>query len=190
MSEDRDELRAEVEALPREIEPPHDLWPGIAARLQESSRPSRTEPAAPGRRSWVRDRVRNPVWLAAAAVVLVMLASGVTALALRGGAPAPVAVTPAAHPSPGLAAFHGSDGQYRAAIEQLQADFEARRGRLSPATVATIEKNLKIIDQAIAESRAALAADPNNAELPLMLSDIYQTKLDLLQRAVRISSRT
>ncbi|HET8656859.1 MAG TPA: hypothetical protein VFL93_15150 [Longimicrobiaceae bacterium] len=186
MSEDRDELRARVEALPREIEPPHDLWPGIAARLHESARPSRAGIATPLRRSWVR----NPVWLAAAAVLLVMLASGLTALALRRGAPAPLALTPAAHLPAGLAAFHGSDGQYRAAVEQLQADFEARRDRLSPATVATIEKNLKIIDQAIAESRAALAADPNNADLPLMLSGVYQTKLELLQKAVRISSRT
>ena len=28
------ELRWQLRQLPREIEPPHDLWPGIAARLQ------------------------------------------------------------------------------------------------------------------------------------------------------------
>jgi hypothetical protein len=56
--------------------------------------------------------------------------------------------------------------------------------------VATIEKNLQIIDQAIAESRAALARDPNNPDLPLMLSGVYQTKVELLQHAVQLSSRT
>lgn len=34
------ELRWQLRQLPREIEPPHDLWPGIAARLQPA-RPAR-----------------------------------------------------------------------------------------------------------------------------------------------------
>jgi hypothetical protein len=39
------ELRWQLRQLPREIEPAHDLWPGIAARLRA--------PAAPRRRPWL-----------------------------------------------------------------------------------------------------------------------------------------
>jgi hypothetical protein len=38
------ELRWQLRQLPREIDPPRDLWPGIADRLQR--------PAAPRRRPW------------------------------------------------------------------------------------------------------------------------------------------
>jgi hypothetical protein len=52
--------------------------------------------------------------------------------------------------------------------------------------VATLEANLKVIDKAIQESRAALAADPNSRELATMLSQSYDAKLDVLQRAVSL----
>ena len=53
-------------------------------------------------------------------------------------------------------------------------------------TVATLERNLAIIDAAIAESRAALENDPNSRELTRMLSSTYDAKVQLLRQAVQL----
>jgi hypothetical protein len=67
-----DELAARVRGLPREVQPPHDLWPDIRRRL-------------PPRRR------RRPAWLALAAAIALLLAG--SWLARRGPvAPAPIVV--------------------------------------------------------------------------------------------------
>jgi hypothetical protein len=142
-----------------------------------------------------RARPAAPVWqrwsaLAAAAVVLVVLSSGATAYLLRARAAAPVAAAPAAAPrtNSALVAFRPAEMEYLSTVEALQAELAARRDELSPETVAVIEANLRIIDQAIAEARAALEADPRNPDLPLHLSGVYRTKVELLQSALLLPS--
>jgi hypothetical protein len=46
-----DPLLAKAAELPKEIEPAHDLWPGIAARLGEAPRAPRDSPSPPCPRS-------------------------------------------------------------------------------------------------------------------------------------------
>jgi hypothetical protein len=53
-----------------------------------------------------------------------------------------------------------------------------------------LEKNLKIIDQAINESKAALTANPTSAFLADQLGRAYDTKLELLRSAALLPSRT
>jgi len=62
-----DRLQEALSQLPRGIEPGRDLWPGIAARLEPRSEPARVR-AVP---RWA--------WAAAAATVLVVASSIVTA---------------------------------------------------------------------------------------------------------------
>jgi anti-sigma factor RsiW len=79
-------LRDAAAALPREIPPARDLWPGIAARL--------SEPAVvpfPARR-----RLARPLALAAAAAVLMALSSALTLVAVRRPTTTPAEPTPAA----------------------------------------------------------------------------------------------
>jgi anti-sigma factor RsiW len=185
-------LRTAAGELPREMEPPRDLWRGIAARIQQPH-------GAAGQGTEVQfrrppRRLAPPWWLgrAAAAVGLVVLSAGVTTLVLRAGPEAPLAVTPpapeVARPATGLAAFASTETEYQSAVRALETELEARRGQLSPQTVATIEENLRIIDAAIAETRAVLEADPGNADVPLMLSTVYRKKVELLERAVTLPS--
>jgi hypothetical protein len=96
-----------------------------------------------------------------------------------------------ARPDPrDLAAFREGTGGFDGAVEQLGATFESQRDKLSPETVRIIEQNLAIIDRAIAESRAALEKDPNDPELPLLLSGVYRQKVELLQSAVQLQARS
>lgn len=91
-----------------------------------------------------------------------------------------------AAPATALAAFRPAEREYLRAADDLEALLRARRGRMAPETAATLQKNLRIIDRAIRESRAALLKDPDNRELAQMLSGVYDTKIQTLQRAVQL----
>lgn len=187
-------LLDEAAALPPEIQPPAELWEGIAARLEPRSAAVAPAPEIPviGPRP-VR---RIPWWMqAAAAVALVVTTSVVTLQVDRAGPPRVAAVqqaqpaaqqaaAPAARTA--LAAFRPAEQEYQRAIGDLEQMLGQHRDKLAPQTVATLEANLKVIDRAIQESRAALAADPNSRELATMLSQSYDAKLDVLQRAVSL----
>ena len=85
-----------------------------------------------------------------------------------------------------LAAFRPAEREYQRAVDELAQALETRRDDLAPETVATLERNLAIIDAAIAESRQALERDPNSRELTRMLSTTYDAKVQLLRNAVQL----
>ena len=159
--------------LPRSITPPRSLWPDISSRLtpRGGARPA-------GASAWRR-------WapLAAAAVLLVTVTAVVTFRFSRAGAPgdSPVTAVP-----PQVAAF-AADREYVLAAKDLERVLAEGRDKLSPATVAVLERNLALIDAAIAEARAALEADPANADLRALLWGAHRQKLDLLDRATRLT---
>ncbi|MSS72389.1 MAG: hypothetical protein EXS64_12995 [Candidatus Latescibacteria bacterium] len=172
-------LLAGADALPKEVAPPRDPWPEIAARIAQPkvltagfSRPAR----------W---SVRR---FAAAAVLLVALSSTLTALVLQHRRIASMASVPRRQPATAFAAFEASEGDYIRAIAQISVAVNHQRDRLDPKTVAVIEKNLRIIDEAIQESRAALAKDPNSVERVFTVARMYETKIDLLRQVVDLSS--
>jgi hypothetical protein len=183
-------------ALPRDVSPSRDLWREIEARLEPRGQPAGVIPLRPR-----RARSRNlGVWAAAAvaATVMVMLGSGATLLLLqqRGGV-APVASTPGGSTAPAatvpglaFAAHETVEQEYLGTLEALEADFELRRGSLSPETQAVVDENLRVIDAAIAEIRAALEADGGSTELPLLLSGVYRAKVELLQSTIGLYART
>ena len=155
-------LAAPVAGLSREIPPPADLWPGIARRI--------TPPA------WRRRT------LAAAAVLLLMAGTSlVTVAVLRRGAVPPSAMsrTPAV--------VQLIDAEYGPRAQALETVLAGERSKLAPATIATVERNLAVIDRAIAESRAALAADPGNPDLRVLFRTSQAQKVALLEQATRLA---
>lgn len=149
-----------VRALPTSIEPPRDLWPDIERRL------------TPRRRGL-------PRWLPlAAALVLLLLGGAVLRRLAHDPVPdaAPVAsVDPATSADP-------SAGAERALLASLERD----AGSLSPETIATLRRNLAIIDSALAESRRALAADPGNGDVQALFRLVQRQRTTLLQQAARL----
>jgi negative regulator of sigma E activity len=81
-----------------------------------------------------------------------------------------------------------ADAQYDAAVADLEKALKAGRGRLDPSTVAVVEHNLQIIDQAIGQAREALAGDPANTYLSSHLVETRRRKLDLLRRATALTT--
>lgn len=199
-------------ALP-DLEPSNDLWRGIADRI---AAPVVALPSAGSRAPtrFVRPWYLAPATLAAAAAVLIAATAGVTLLATRTHAPndnvfansagshAPVAQaadTLPAIPAPPPRAVTVSGTRpnaipvqeiYAREIAELDSIVRNRRSHLDTATVAVIEKNLQIIDQAIAQSRAALARDPNSGFLHHQLNDVLNQKIALLRTVALLPART
>ena len=176
-------LRDRAAALPRELEPSRDLWPGIAVRLVGGARvlgfPRRAEP---------RSRPGRPLGLLAAAAALVAVSSAVTALLLR-----PEPVPPRDTPRELLAVAADADPllkaerDYERAAAELMAALEERRDLLAPETREALETSLNVIDQALADLRAALESDPGNRKLARLFNTTHRKRVELLRGAVRLS---
>lgn len=165
-------ILAQARALPRELAPPRDLWTGIAERIDTGRR---------GRTLWFA-----PMVLAAAAVLVAV----VSVSFLRRGAPVTVpgpaaTLTPVSLEGTNLGA---AEQEYERAANELLAALQDRRQSLSPQTLANVERNLAVIDQALNEVRAALGRDPGNKDLTRMLVSAHRKKVDTLRRVVRLST--
>lgn len=183
-----EDLLARLSALPREVEPETDLWPGIEKQLTPRLTGPASEPA----------RV-IPLWpavaagLAAAAALALWWPSG------EGPTEAPTQIADAdPSPAPAPAEDDGIDDQgplpapepdllpveseYRSAAIVLASAIDDRRDELPNELTTTLDQNLGVVDEAIASSRAALADNPEDPELQTLLDDAYQQKLDLLEQ--------
>ena len=191
-----DDLTRVVERAQRlDRRPPRaDLWDGIAARIE-------TRGAAPRRVSFTLPQ------LAAAAVVLIAASAGIawqfadraasrsdiarsTEAQSRAssGYEAPAEREPSAERSNiDIAHVSFADAQYDAAVSDFEKALQNGRRRLDKTTIAIVEHNLQIIDQAIEQARQALETDPANDYLSGHLVDARRRKLDLLRRAAALT---
>ena len=72
-------------------------------------------------------------------------------------------------------------------IARLRSVIKGRED-LDPKTVALIQRSLAVIDTAIAQARAAVAADPASAFLNKRLADAQNKKVELLRTAAMLPS--
>jgi anti-sigma factor RsiW len=90
-------------------------------------------------------------------------------------------------PSADVAPANFADAQFDKAVSDLEQILLQQRETLDPRTVVVIERNLRLIDEAIRQARAALDADPANMYLNSYLAEARRRKLDLLRRATSLS---
>jgi hypothetical protein len=79
---------------------------------------------------------------------------------------------------------------YDREVARLQLLLNQRRNQLDPTTVAVIEKNLLVIDVAIAECKKAIARDPASEFLIESLNQSLRAKVELMRTAALLPSRT
>jgi hypothetical protein len=176
-----DELRSllgRARALPAEIEPPPDVWIGVRETIESGK-------VVPIRAGSSRGRWTRSAGLAAAAVILVVVTATISVVVTRASmstAAGPLASEPLAVPTT-PASLITVDRSYAPTLEQLLAALAANKGALAPATVARVDRSLRVIDAAIAEVRDALTQDPGNTTLVEILSASYRQKIELLRRA-------
>jgi cation diffusion facilitator CzcD-associated flavoprotein CzcO len=127
--------------------------------------------------------LRDRRWLAAAAVVLIAASSAVTVAIVGAGSSgmdAALDITHTVDTSPTTVQRVSDD--YERLDRELASTLAASRDRLQPETVEKVERNLAIIDAAIAEIRQALAEDPGNDALLQLLKASYGQKSALVRQ--------
>lgn len=148
-------LKAALGALPREDRVDYSLFPAIKPRI------------SPRRNYWKAAAVALAAGLAVA-VIYPQLSSAPqpTKESLRGS-------------------IRGATSHYQNALDEMIDELNARKDTLDPQTVAIVEQNLKVIDEAILASEKALAADPDNSDAAEMVASAYESKLGLLRLVER-----
>jgi hypothetical protein len=79
---------------------------------------------------------------------------------------------------------------YQSEIARLHTIVERRRAQLDPVTISVIERNLKVIDEAIAQCKLALAKDPASRFLMESLNSALENKVELLRTATMLPARS
>jgi hypothetical protein len=161
------------------------VWTVVRAALAPRTRMARVS-------GWNGARWR----LAAAGLLIAASSSAITAVALRSrerAATKAVAALPA-RPGPAMsrlpAQLASAEMGYARSVEALRRTLDERRDSLSASTVETVERSLRVADQAIAEAREALERDPSNGVLAQIFASNYERKIDLLRRATELAPRT
>ena len=171
-------------ALPA-LDPPDSAWLQIAGRLRQEGRITPTPAGIDARRSY-------GMWLAAAAAVILVVASAVMVLPRFTGAPPPQTASTAGNAPDGRTVesiqseVDAAQQQFEKAIAELEKVAKANQQALDPDTSATIDKSLGIIDQAIAENRAAVNAEPASAAARETLFQQLRSKVALLQDTIAL----
>ena len=80
--------------------------------------------------------------------------------------------------------------EYARDVAQLRAIVSQRRTEFDSTTIAVLEKNLELIDRAIAESRAALQRDPASEFLADQLARAMTKKVAILRTAALLPARS
>jgi hypothetical protein len=158
-----------IASLPRDIVPPGNVWPGIAARL--SGRTRRAPPMA----------LAAVIAMAAAG-----LASFFTWAVLESRSVPRVIQTVAATSS----FEEPRDPKYVLARDAVEKTFRERLTLLEPATRAKIEASLAVIQKAHEDIRKALAADPQSPVLEQLWESTWHDEFDLYDRVVQATQPT
>lgn len=183
------------------MEPPPRVWLQVAGRLRQEGRLATSPPAArPARYGLV-------LAIAASLVLAIGLAIGLLVPRLRAPGGPPAAVTAASTAAGGNAgadaSVEGVEAEFRLAeqhyqnaiakleqaarLDQSPADAPgAAQATLDPQTAAMLQRNLQVIDTAIAESRAALRDQPQSAPARDSLFDALRQKVALLQDTIAL----
>ena len=189
--EDLRSVRAAAFMLDRR-EPRADSWSKLQAAIA-------AEPASKGRVLSMPGGIGRgfgggwPVWLGAAAALILATVIGLLPLLNRAEAPHDdTAQEEAADTEPEVtvesvtAEFEAAEKHYQKAIDDLQTIANKDTGELDPQVAAVLQKNLTVIDQAITESRDALKSQPASTNAQNGLFDALRTKVALLQQTVEL----
>ena len=175
-------LLEQAERMPVGIAPPEDLWPDLRRRIEDEKLVALTTPTAPPSPPWWT----RPWSAAVAAAMLVLATAGATAwlLAPDGGEIQPgVGTIQISLPenTPPQVAILITD--YERMTHLLAEEFASKRDLLPPDAAQTVDDNLRIIDEALAELRQVLLSQPENKTVFELLTTAYRQKVSVLEHA-------
>ena len=192
VAQDLKGIVAEARALPL-IAPSDDLWLGIAARIRDphegfASTFSVTEESSKTSFWGLRFSFSLPQ-LAAAGITLALVVGGLSWWTARNTEITPnfMAYGGAATSESVLAASSHAYIDFSQEVSSLKRILVEDGDKLDPETARVIEKNLKIIEEAIAQSRLALDNDPANLYVQEHLVATMGGKIKMLRHATDVA---
>jgi len=182
-------LVEEARQLPSEVAPRRDLWPELSHQLEQGEAWCTTSDTT----RWYR----QPSTVAAA-LLMVIAGSGVFGAWNSGVTPdiplwdvVSIVYSPEAGASSTVvASIREQEAEYIEAAQELRLAVEQEKRQLSPQVRAVVEDNLKILDEAIMETRLALNRNPEDERLGEQLLEMYQRQIAFLQKARSISTES
>ena len=166
--------------LPQSIEPRHDLWPGIEARLGDIRA---ADGATPAQRRAVRMRRLAAAAMVACVAIGVWVGRGLLPGTAGSGTVAVNTSPPQAVQPPVNAVPHEvyvSDPRYQEQRAALVRDLQARLAALPQPQRDKVTASLQAIEKAKADLEEALGHDPSNALLQELLVNTYQDEMRVL----------
>ena len=169
--------------------PPDGVWLQVAGRLRQEGRVLPPPPVERTRRS------HAALIAIAAGLILAIGASLVLLLPMlqSGDSPAPATQATGAGNAAEDQSVESIEDHFRLAEQHMQTGIakleeaaKADESAIDPQTAAMLKKNLEMIDQAIAESRAALKAEPQSTIARDSLFNALRRKVSLLQDTVAL----
>jgi hypothetical protein len=163
---------------------PHVLAPQVWGRIAAAVEADRQRPW------WQIGGLRLPQLAAAAAAIAII--AGVGAMAWRDLAPRQqtgtvASVDPDTNPDVAVSVndeFQLAEDEFVQAIQGLEQETDTTQ--LDPETADVVNANLTVLNQAIGESRAALASEPESEVAQDSLFDALRSKVELLQNALAL----
>ena len=190
LAADLQKIRAAARTLDS-VTPPDHVWMQIAGRLRQEGRIVDRRPAAS----------RSLAMLALAATLVLAIGGSLYLLVPRETTPPPSAAAPAADSADSQRTgnatasdavqsiaddFAEAERHYQSAITKLEQAAKSDDDAIDGETAAILTRNLQVIDQAIAESRAALNDEPQSAPARNALFEALRRKVTLLQDTVAL----
>ena len=194
MADDFRAIRVAATGLERHTPPAH-VWTKLSAALDAERPPSRFARRRPGARPSSVGRLFTggffwqPLAIAATLLLIVGGTSWIVWQQLSVDRPSTTANAPAPASNPELTQsveteLRLAEEHYQRAIAGLEQITKAESAQLDPQVASVLQKNIAVIDQAIAESRAALQTQPTSDVARESLFEALRNKVNLLQGTV------
>jgi hypothetical protein len=185
----REDLRKIVRGAARleTPEPSSEVWRGVKAKLEAGAVRAPAEGAAIVRRPLFGLSLPALKWAGAAALALILVASGLV-IGRRLGRQE-VRLSPEAGEAYTLAKLDEAEGHYQQAIQALSEAFAAEKGGLPPQVAELFDRNLTVIDATIQACRRAVLEEPDDLEARDYLLAAYTQKITLLDSALDLQKR-
>jgi hypothetical protein len=166
--------------------PPDHVWLQIAGRLRQEGRVHDRPAAETGRFHYAWLGIAAALVLAVGASLLLLIPRGTdrsgdtASVRPQGNAAASDAV------QSGVEDLKQAEQLLQSGIAKLKEGLGSEQQALPVEVATTLDSNLRILDQAIAESSAALQQEPQNVAARNSLFDALQRKISLLQDTIAL----